>query len=106
MLGIDGLDQEYANGIIMHHRRNDYLGKTQHKEEILVVNEFHFPFPRFDIMFRNKVVILRLQGFGVVIIIGLNPDLVQVGDLLMQIIHTIMYTRVPVRLKIGDGIGN
>ncbi len=105
-MGIDGLDQEYANGIIMHHRRNDYLGKTQHKEEILIVNEFHFPFPRFDIMFRNKVVILQLQVFGVVIIIGPNRNLVQVGDLVMQIIHTIMYTRVLVGLKLGDGTRN
>lgn len=68
-------------------------------EEILVVSEFDFPFPIFDILFRNIVVILRLQGFGVVIIIALNPNLVQVGDLVMQVIHTRMYTRVQVWLK-------
>ncbi len=28
MLGVDGLDQEYANGITMDHRRNDYLGEV------------------------------------------------------------------------------
>lgn len=68
-------------------------------EEILVVNEFDFPFPMFDILLRNIVAILRLQGFGVVIIIGLNPNLVQVGDLVMQVIHTRMYTRVQVWLQ-------
>jgi len=68
-------------------------------EEILVVSEFDFPFPMFDILFGNIVVILRLQGFGVVIIIALNPNLVQVGDLVMQVIHTRMYTRVQVWLK-------
>jgi len=65
-------------------------------EEILVVSEFDFPFPRFDILLRNIVVVLQLQGIGVVIIIGLNPNLVQVGDLVMQVIHTRMYTRVQI----------
>jgi hypothetical protein len=45
-------------------------------EEILVVSEFDFPFPMFDILFKNIVVILQLEGFGVVIIIALNPNLV------------------------------
>jgi hypothetical protein len=28
MLGVDGLDQEYASGITMDHRRSDYLGEV------------------------------------------------------------------------------
>ncbi len=62
----------------------------------MVVNEFDLPFLRFDILLRNGVVILQLQGFSVVIIIGLNPYLAQVGDLVMQVTHTRMYTRVQV----------
>lgn len=65
----------------------------------MVVSEFNFPFPMFGILLINIVAILRLQGFGVVIIIGLNPNLVQVGDLVMQVIHTRMYTRVQVWLQ-------
>jgi len=72
----------------MDQRRIKYLEKTQHKDEILVVSEFDFPFPRFDI--------LQLQGFGVVNIIGLNPELVQIGDLVIQITHTSTYTRIQI----------
>jgi hypothetical protein len=72
----------------------------------LVVSEFDFPFPRFNILLKNRVIILRLQGFDVVNIIGLNPYLTQVGDLVMEVTHTRMYTRVQVWLKIGDGARN
>ncbi len=94
ILGVDGLDQEYANGITMDRRRSGYLGEVQHMKEILVVSEFDFPFPRFDILLKIGVVILQLQGFDVVNIIGLNPNLAQVRDLVMQVTHTRMYTRV------------
>ncbi len=50
--------KKYANGIIMDQKMNDYLGEAQHEEEILAVNEFDFPFPRFDILSRKGVVIL------------------------------------------------
>ncbi len=72
----------------------------------MVVSEFDFPFPRFNILLKNRVIILRLQGFDVVNIIGLNPYLTQVGDLVMEVTHTRMYTRVQVWLKIGDGARN
>jgi hypothetical protein len=72
----------------------------------LFVSEFNFPFPRFDILLKNGVIILRLQGFDGVNIIGLNTYLAKVGDLVMQVIHTRMYTRVQVWLKTGDGAGN
>jgi hypothetical protein len=39
------------------------------------MSEFDFPFPHFDILPREGVIILRMQGFGVVSIIGLNPNL-------------------------------
>jgi hypothetical protein len=55
--------------------------------EILVINEFDFPFPKFDILPRYGAVILQLHGFGVVSIIGLNPYLVWVGDLTIQIVR-------------------
>lgn len=50
--------KKYASGIIMDQKMSDYLGEVQRGEEILVVNEFDFPFPRFDVLPRKGVVIL------------------------------------------------
>jgi uncharacterized RDD family membrane protein YckC len=90
----------------MDQKKNDYLGEAQHKNEILAVNEFDFPFPRFDILPREGVVILHIQRFGVVSIVGLNPNFARIGDLATQVTHTRMYTRIQVWLKIGNGSKN
>ncbi len=37
-------------------------------------------------------------------IIGLNPDLARIANLVIQISHTCMYTRIKIWLNIGDGI--
>ncbi len=55
--------------------RVKYLEEAQHRDEILVVREFDFPFPRFNILPKHGADILQLQGFVVVSIIGLNSDL-------------------------------
>jgi hypothetical protein len=49
---------------------------------------------------------LRLQGFGVVNIIGLNPNLTKVGDLVMFVTHIGMYMKVQVWLKTRHGAGS
>lgn len=71
--------------------------------EILDVGEFDFPFPRFDILLKHGAIILHLQGFDVVSIIGLNPDLAQVGDLAIQVTRTIMYMKTQICVKTRDG---
>jgi len=65
----------------MDQRRNDYLKEAYLRDEILVMSEFDFPFLRFDILPRDRTIILCLQGFGLVNIIGLNPDFARIGDL-------------------------
>jgi hypothetical protein len=69
------------------------------------LSEFDFPFPRFDLLLKEKTVILKLQGFRVVNIIGLNLDLARVGDLALLVTHTRMYMRVQILLKTGNGAG-
>jgi len=69
-------------------------------------HEFDFPFPRYDLLSREGVIILRLQGHGVVSIIGFNLDLTRVGDLALLVTHIGMYMRVQVWLKIGHGTGS
>jgi hypothetical protein len=72
------------------------LEATQHIKEILVINEFDFPFPKFDILPRYGAIILQLQGFGVINIIKLNLDFARVKDLAIQITHTGMCTRIQI----------
>ncbi len=55
--------------------KKNQLKQDQYKDEILAISEFDFPFPRSNILPREGVIILRMQGFGVVSIIGLNPNL-------------------------------
>jgi hypothetical protein len=69
-------------------------------DKVLAMSEFDFPFPKYDLLPKERVVILRLQGFGVVSIIGLNLNLTIVSDLALFIIHSGMYMRVQVWLKI------
>ncbi len=78
----------HANCMTMDQRRNDYLKEAYLRDEILVMNEFDFPFLRFDILPRERAIILRLQGFGLVNIIGLNPDFARIGDLAIEVTHT------------------
>ncbi len=93
-------------GILMDQRRIEYLEEAQHIKEILVRNEFYFLFPKFDTLPRCGFVILHLQGFSVISIIGLNPNSVPVGDLNIQITHTKMYTRIQIWLKTGNKTRN
>jgi hypothetical protein len=44
----------------MEHDGKDQLREVQHKDEILAINEFDFAFPRFDILPKEGVIILRL----------------------------------------------
>jgi hypothetical protein len=89
----------------MDQDKRHQLKEVQHRDEILVISEFDFPFPRFDILLKERTIILRLHGFGVVRIIGLNPNLARVGDVVLFVTHTRMYTRIHIWLKIGDGMG-
>jgi hypothetical protein len=64
------------------------LGEAQHRDEIFAMSEFDSPFPRFDILPKEGVVILCLQGSGVVNIVGLNPNFARIRDLAIQVTHT------------------
>jgi hypothetical protein len=49
------------------------------------------------------VVILCFSGFGVVIVIRIDPDEARIGDMAVEIAHNGFYTRVQVWLKLRDG---
>ncbi len=100
------LGREYNICSTMNQERKDQLRNVQHRDKILAINEFDSPFPRYDLLPTERTVIMRLQGFGLVSIIGLNLDLAKVNDLVLVITHTSMYMRVQVWLKIGHGTGS
>jgi hypothetical protein len=50
------------------------LGEVQCREEILTIHEFDFPFPKIGIIPKEGTIILWLQGFKVINIVGLNLD--------------------------------
>jgi hypothetical protein len=60
------------------------------------MSEFDFPFPRFDIQPKEGTVMLPLQGFGVVHIMGLDLDRAQVSDVAVHVSHFGFYSKVHV----------
>ncbi len=64
------------------------MRETQHKDKdkILKVSEFDALFIRFEIMPKEKTIILCLQGFSVINIIGLNANLARIGYLVVQVL--------------------
>jgi len=80
----------------MDQNRRDVLEEVQHWEEVFVGSEFDFPFSRFDIMSKVGAIILQLQRFGVVNIMGLDPNQAQVGDLAILVTYSSFYSRIQV----------
>lgn len=80
--------------------------EARHQGENIVMNEFDFPFPRFNILPKVGALILQLQGFGVVHIIGLDLDQARVGVLAILVMHLCFYSKIQVWLKTSDGARN
>jgi hypothetical protein len=62
-----------------------------------------FNYPRGQDGPQRGVVVLHFLGFGVVTIVGIDPDEAQVGDVAVEVAHSGFYTRVEVWLKVRDG---
>jgi hypothetical protein len=52
---------------------------------------------------QRGAVILRFLGFGVVRLVGIEPDQARVGDIAVEVAHSGFYTRARVWLKVVDG---
>ncbi len=64
---------------------------------------------RFDYARRHngpqiQTLILHLLGFGIVILVGKNPNEAQVEDVAVEITHNGFHTRAQVWVKIRNGI--
>jgi hypothetical protein len=54
---------------------------------------------------RRGAIILRALGFGVVRLVGVEPDQARLGDIAVEVTHSGYFTRARVWLKIVDGTG-
>jgi len=54
---------------------------------------------------QRGAVILRFLGFGVVSIVGIDPDQARVGDIAVEVAHSEFYTRAEVWVKVVNGTG-
>jgi hypothetical protein len=52
---------------------------------------------------QRGAVILRFLGFGVVRLVGIDPDEARVGDIAIEVTHSGFYTHAQVWLKVIDG---
>jgi hypothetical protein len=51
----------------------------------------------------RRAVILRALGFGVVRLVGIEPDQAQTGDIAVEVTHSGYFTRARVWLNVVDG---
>jgi hypothetical protein len=74
---------------------------TQEIHEQQLVNRFDF----FTVQNRPQrgAVVLRFPGFGVVRLVGVDPQEARVGDVAVEVAHSGFYTRAQVWLKVTDG---
>jgi hypothetical protein len=52
----------------------------------------------------RRVVILWFLGFGVVTLVGIDPEVARVGDITVEIAHSGFHTRVEVWLRVRNGV--
>jgi hypothetical protein len=73
---------------------------TQENHELNIVGRFDF----FTIQNgpQRWAAILRFLGFGVVRLVGIDPDAARVGDIAVEITHSGFYTAARVWLKVTD----
>ncbi len=74
---------------------------TQENRELNLVGRFDF----FTVQNgpQRGAAILRFLGFGVVRLVGIDPDAARIGDIAVEITHSGFYITARVWLKVTDG---
>ncbi len=52
---------------------------------------------------QRGAVVLRFLGFGVVTLVGIDPEVTRVGDIAIEIAHSGFHTRAEVWLRVRNG---
>jgi hypothetical protein len=74
---------------------------TQEVHEQQIVDRFDYLTTRRGP--QRRAVVLRLLGFGVVTIVGVDPKEARVGDIAIEVAHSGFHTHADVWLKVRDG---
>jgi hypothetical protein len=77
----------------------DEVTQEIHKQRIVI----KFDYPKGHDGPQIGAIILHLLGFGVIIVVGINLDETQVGDVAVEIAHKGFYTHTQVLLKLRNG---
>jgi hypothetical protein len=74
---------------------------TQENRELNLVGRFDF----FSVQNgpQRGAAIIRFLGFGVVSLVGIDPDAARIGDIAVEVAHSGFYTRARVWLKVTNG---
>jgi hypothetical protein len=75
---------------------------TQDTHELGIITRFDFLTTRGAVPPRGAVV-LRILGFGVISIVGVDPGEARIGDVAIEIAHSRFYTRAEVWVKLSNG---
>jgi hypothetical protein len=67
-----------------------------------IISRFDFYTTRGVVPPRGAV-ILRSLGFGVLAIIGIDPDQARLGDIAIEVAHSGFYTRAELWVKVSNG---
>jgi hypothetical protein len=70
------------------------------REQRIVIR---FDYPRGQDGPQKRTIVLRFLGFGIVTILGIDPNEAQIRDVAVEVVHNGFYTRAEVWLKIRDG---
>jgi hypothetical protein len=74
---------------------------TQENRELNLVRRFDL----FSIQNgpQRGTAIIRFLGFGVVSLVGIDPEATRIGDIAVEVAHSGFYTRARVWLKVANG---
>jgi hypothetical protein len=70
------------------------------REQWIVIR---FDYPRGQDGPQRGAIVLQFLGFGIVTVVGIDPDEARVGDVAVEVAHSGFYTRVEIWLKVRDG---
>jgi hypothetical protein len=53
---------------------------------------------------QRGAVVMRFLGFGVVTLVGIDPEVARIGDIVVEIAHSGFHTRAEVWLRVRNGV--
>jgi hypothetical protein len=80
------------------------VGVEDHTQDILeqrIINRFDYYTTQGGP--QRRAMILRFLSFGVVTLVGIDPEVARVGDIAVEIAHSGFHTRAEIWLRVRNG---